>query len=255
MTPADQSYAQSLEERDELVLGQLQEVQFIARRIHERLPKSVPLEDLVHAGVLGLLGAAGKYDPSRNVRFKSYAQFRIRGAIIDSLRTLDYASRRTRSHGRRVDEATTHLSLRLGRQPTEEEIAGELGVSLVALRIARTLDSLETMGQQVAQRSDRPETHDLVESAPASPDDSPLAQLVRLEMQQHLAKAIRELSEREQQVVSLYYVEQLTMQQIATIMDVREPRISQIHCAALTKLRSFLEQKEIEGIRSFVVGA
>lgn len=259
MTGAEKTYAQnmqSLEERDELVLGQLQEVQFIARRIHERLPQSVPFEDLVHAGILGLLGAARKYDPSKNVQFKSYAQFRIRGAIIDSLRTLDHASRRTRSRGRKLDEAATRLSLRLGRQPTEEEIANEMGVSLVALRkLTRTLDSLETVGQQVPQRADRSETHDLIESAPASPEDSPFAKLVRSEMQQHLATAIRDLSEREQQVVSLYYVEQLTMQEIATIMDVRESRISQIHCAALTKLRASLEQKEIEGVRSFVVGA
>lgn len=259
MTPAEQTYAQNsqtLEERDQLVLGQLQEVQFIARRIHERLPQSVPFEDLVHAGVLGLIGAARKFDPGKNVQFKSYAQFRIRGAIIDSLRNLDHASRRTRTRGRKLDEATTHLSLRLGRQPTEEEIAGELGVTLVALRkLTRTLDSLETVGQQVLQGVDRNETHDLIESAPAAPEDSPFARYVRAEMQQHLAQAIQELTEREQQVISLYYVEQLTMQEIATIMDVRESRISQIHCAALTKLRTFLEDKEIEGFRSFVAGA
>jgi RNA polymerase sigma factor for flagellar operon FliA len=259
MTPAEQTYAQNtqtLEERDELVLGQLQEVQFIARRIHERLPQSVPFEDLVHAGIIGLLGAARKFDRSKNVQFKSYAQFRIRGAIIDSLRSLDHASRRTRTRGRKLDEATTHLSLRLGRKPTEDEIAVELGVSLAALRkLTRTLDSLETVSQQVPQGVDRTETHDLIESAPAAPEDSPFARYVRAEMQQYLAQAIRELSDREQQVVSLYYVEQLTMQEIATILDVRESRISQIHCAALGKLREFLEDKEIDGLRSFVAGA
>jgi len=259
MTSPENSYAQTLqdpEERDQLVLSQLSEVHFIARRIHERLPQFVPFEDLVNAGVIGLLEATQKFDPTKNVQFKSYAQFRIRGAIIDSLRELDRASRRLRDKGRKLDEAITTLSARLGRQPTEEEIAKELGVGLAALhKLTRTLDSLESVSQQVTFGADRVETHDLIESAPADPEESPFSQLVRSEMQAQLADAISILSKREQQVISLYYVEQLTMQEIAVIMDVRESRISQIHSAALVKLRSSLEQKEIEGVRSFVAGA
>lgn len=256
MTP-ERSYAQSFnetEERDELILGHLPEVHFIARRIHERLPQFVPFEDLVHAGVLGLLEATKKYDSTKNVQFKTYAQFRIRGAIIDSLRQLDRASRRLRTKGRKMDEAVTDLSAKLGRQPSEEEIAKHLGVTLVALRkLTRTLDSLEVVAPQVSAGSDRAETHDLIESAPSA-EDSPFTQCVRTEMKGLLVHALGELSEREQQVVSLYYVEQLTMQEIATIMGVRESRISQIHSAALGKLREILERKKIEGVRSFAAG-
>jgi len=259
MTPTEQQYAetqQDFAERDQLIMSQLQEVQFIARRIHERLPQSVLFDDLVHAGVLGLMEATRKFDPKKNVQFKSYAQFRIRGAIFDSLRKLDPASRRLRRRGRKLDEAIASLSVKLGRAPAEEEIAGTLGMTLLALRkLRRTLDSLETVGQTVAQGADHSGTHDLVESAPAAPEDSPFARCLRSEMRQHLGQAIRHLSEREQQVISLYYVEQLTMQEIATILDVRESRISQIHCAALSKLRASLERKEIEGVRSFAAGA
>lgn len=259
IAPAESSQAydrHTPEQRDQFVLGQLQEVQFIARRIHERLPLSVPFEDLVHAGVLGLMTAVRKYDPSKNVQFKSYAQFRIRGAIIDSLRTLDRASRRTRSGGRKLDEANTRLSLTLGREPSEEEIAQELGVSLTALRkLTRTLDSLEAVGSHVPQGVDRAETNDLIESAPAAPENGPLARYVTGELQHHLALALGDLSPREQQVISLYYVEQLTMHEIAVRMRVGEARVSQIHCAALEKMRAYLEDKEIKGLRSFVIGS
>ncbi|HUM04068.1 MAG TPA: FliA/WhiG family RNA polymerase sigma factor [Terriglobales bacterium] len=259
MTPTEEQYVetqQDFAERNQLILSQLQEVQFIARRIHERLPQSVLFEDLVHAGILGLMEATRNYDPRKNVQFKSYAQFRIRGAILDSLRRLDPASRRLRRRGRKLDEAVSSLSMELGRPPAEEEVAEKLGVTLLALRkLRRTLDSLETVGQTVAHGADRSGTHDLVESAPATPEESPFARCLNSEMRQHLSQAIRQLPEREQQVISLYYVEQLTMQEIATILDVRESRISQIHCAALAKLRASLEKKEIEGVRSFAAGA
>jgi len=258
MTPPEKSYAQNLqntEERDQLVLSQLPEVNFIARRIHERLPQFVPFDDLVSAGVLGLIEATRKFDPSKNVQFKSYAQFRIRGAIIDSLRELDRASRRLRDKGRRMDEAVTKLRARLGRQPGEDEIAEELGVALAALRkLTRTLDGLEAVGHQTTLGTDRTETHDLIESALGDPEDNPFHQCLRAEMQQQLAQAITSLSEREQQVISLYYVEQLTMQEIADVLEVRQSRVSQIHSAALAKLRENLERKEIEGVRSFVAG-
>ena len=158
-------------------MSQLPEVHFIARRIHRQLPAFVPLEDLVHSGVLGLLEATQKYDSTTNVRFKTFAQFRIRGAILDSLRELDRASRRIRSKSRKLNTASETLALRLGRRPTEEEIARELGIDLAALRkLAITLRSLESVDRQRPSGNDRPESHDLIESAPAKPEENPFTQ-------------------------------------------------------------------------------
>ena len=236
----------NVEERDELVMSQLPEVNFIARRIHGRLPLFVPLEDLVHSGVLGLLEATEKYDSTKNVQFKTFAQFRIRGAILDSLRELDRASRRLRTKSRRLNTASEQLSMRLGRQPTEEEIAHEVGLDMAALRkLATTLRGLESVDRQVKSGEDRSETRDLIESAPADSKESPLAQCLRSEMKQQLAQAMSGLSPRERQILSMYYCEQLTMQKIASTLDVQNSRISQIHCTALAKLRAHLGVREI----------
>src|SRR5271165_4603434 len=117
------------EDREQLILSNLPQVHYIARRIHERLPQQVPFEDLVHAGVIGLIEAVRSFDPSKSVPLKSYAKFRIRGAILDSLRELDWGSRHLRHKGRQVEEAISKLSKKLGRQPEEEEIAAEMGIS------------------------------------------------------------------------------------------------------------------------------
>src|SRR6476620_11921481 len=113
------------EARNELILSELSQVYYLARRIHERLPQHVPLEDLVHAGVLGLIEAVREYNPNKNASLKSFASFRLRGAILDSLRALDWGSRTLRQNGRKVAESITKLANKLGRQPTEEEIAAD----------------------------------------------------------------------------------------------------------------------------------
>jgi RNA polymerase sigma factor for flagellar operon FliA len=248
MTSPQASYVDAplnLEQRDELVLSHLTEVLFIARRIHERLPGGVPLEDLVHSGVLGLLQATQNFDSTRNIKFKTFAKFRIRGAILDSLRELDRASRGLRSKSRKLNAASEQLSLRLGRQPTEEEIAHEVGLEPAALRkLASTLRSLESRDQQVPSGEARTETRDLIESAPADSDKGPFAQCLRSEMRQHLAQARSNLSERENQILSLHYFEQVTMQRIAAILNLKQTKLSQIHSAALTKLRGLLKAKK-----------
>jgi RNA polymerase sigma factor for flagellar operon FliA len=249
MTSLDVSYVTAslnLEQRNELVLSHLTEVHFIARRIHKRLPEFVPLEDLVHSGVLGLLQATQTFDSTRNIQFKTFAKFRVRGAILDSLRELDRASRGLRSKSRKLNAASEQLSVRLGRQPTEEEIAHEIGLEPEALRkLASTLRSLESRDWQVASGKDRTETRDLIESAPADPDKSPFAQCLRSEIRQHLAQARSNLSRRENEILSLYYFEQLTMQKIASILNIKQTRLSQIHSAALAKLRRLLEAKKL----------
>jgi RNA polymerase sigma factor for flagellar operon FliA len=238
----------NLKKRDEFVLSHMTEVYFIARKIHKRLPVFVPLEDLVHSGVLGLLGATTKYVSAKQVQFKTFAQFRIRGAILDDLRTLDSASRRTRDKSRKLNAASEQLLRKLGRQPTEEEIAREAGLELAELRkLVCTLHGLESVDRQVAFGQDRMETSDLIESTPAKPEESPFAQCLLSEMKQHLGQAMSILSKKEKRVLSLYYFKQLTIHEIASILDLNSSRISQMHCAALMKLRAHLEAKKISG--------
>ena len=214
----------------------------IARRIFERLPQHVPFEDLVNAGVIGLIEAIRNYDPSKSVPLKSFVKFRIRGAIIDSLRELDWGSRPLRRKARQIEEAIAKLSAKLGRQPEEDEIAAEMGVSIEKLHeIAFRLDGLNLVGQQVNSIFDNGEKHDLIESAP-SRDESPFELCLRSEMQEHIAEAIATLSEKEQLVISLYYREELTMKEIAKVVQLGESRVSQIHALVLPKLRAALEK-------------
>jgi RNA polymerase sigma factor FliA len=254
MTEAEMAYkeVQRTDDQDEMVMGEIPQVYYIARRIHERLPQHVAFEDLVHSGVLGLIDAVRNFDASKNVQFKSYAQFRIRGAILDSLRQLDWASRRTRDKRKRLDALVAKLSLKLERQPTDEEMAEEMGIELTALhKLLGRLDNLSMVGQQVTFGQDRSEQHDLVESAPADPEDDPFHQCLRTEMRDRLAQAIGRLSPKEQQVVSLYYREELTMREIAEVLEIGESRVSQLHSAALAKLRLTLEENSVKGIQAF----
>jgi len=247
MTYAEAEYREKLatEERDELILGELPQVYYIARRVHERLPQHVPFEDLVHAGVVGLIEAVRSYDSSKGVTLKSFAKFRIRGAILDSLRELDWGSRPLRRKGRQVEEAISTLAAKLGRQPAEDEIAHELGISVAKLHhLLQRLDGLSLVGQEVSSLHDRSERQDLIESAP-SKDENSFEICLRSEIKDQLARAISTLSEKEQLVVSLYYRDELTMKEIAQVLHLAESRVSQIHALVLPKLRAALQRASI----------
>jgi RNA polymerase sigma factor for flagellar operon FliA len=245
-TAYKEQLADAKDDREQLILQELPQVYYIARQIHERLPKQVPLEDLVHAGVIGLIEAVRSYDPTKSVPLKSYAKFRIRGAILDSLRELDWGSRLLRHKGRQIEEAISKLSKNLGRQPECDEIAAELGISIDEVyAIARRIDGAILVGQQVSSMYDRSEKQDLIESAP-SRDENPFELCVRTEVKEKLAAVIGTLSEKEQMVISLYYKEELTMKEIAVVMQLGESRISQLHTLALAKLRSSLEDGELD---------
>jgi RNA polymerase sigma factor FliA len=244
MTAAEQAYAtQSAttaeDHRQAKILEQLPQVFHIATRIHERLPKHVPLEDLIHEGVLGLMAALSSFDHSKQVQFQTYASFRIRGAILDSLRKMDWASRPLRAKGRRVTEAIAELITALGRQPSEQEIADHIGMPLAKLqKLVADLDGLTVLGQEAFAPFDPSETHDLIENAPSRGNDDPFTQCLRGEMQQQLAESIKQLSEREKLLVSLYYREELTMREVAEVIGVKQSRASQIHSMVLIKLRA-----------------
>jgi RNA polymerase sigma factor FliA len=244
---AEIAYRENVEEtseRDQLILKELPQVYYIARRIFERLPQHLVFEDLVHAGVVGLIEAVRSYDVSKSVPFNAFAKFRIRGAILDSLRELDWGSRPLRRKGRRMEEAIATLSAKLGRQPEEDEIAVEMGVSIEKLHeIALRLDGLTLVSQQVNSLFDSSGTQDLIETAP-SRDENPYDLCLRTEIKERLAEAIGTLSEKEQLVVSLYYREELTMKEIAKVVQLGESRVSQIHAIALPKLRAALQKQD-----------
>jgi RNA polymerase sigma factor for flagellar operon FliA len=241
MTKAEAAYktsAQDVEDRNDLVMQELPQVYYIAARIRERLPQHVELEDLVNAGVIGLLDASRTFDIHKNAQFKTFAKFRIRGAILDSLRDADWGSRYMRKRGREIAEATAQLEARLGRHPYDTEIAVEMKLDIDRLRkIIQQLDGLHLTGQQVAASSDRSESLDVIESAPNLHDPDPFDLCLKAEMKEHLAEAISKLSEREQLIVSLYYREELTMKEIAEVVGLALSRVSQILQATMTKLR------------------
>jgi len=233
---------QSNEERERTLMEQLPQVRYLARRIHERLPRHVPLEDLVHAGVLGLIDALHKFDRTKHVQFSSYAKFRIRGAILDSLREMDWSPRDLRRKARRLEDVNNRLSTELGRSPSEPELAAELGMELVEFQhLLGDLDKLEIGSLRIASFRDGKED-DLCEYLPNAPEDTPFYQCMRSEMKDLLARLIAELPEKERQVLALYYYEELTMKEVGAVLGVGESRVSQIHSMAVVRLRARMEE-------------
>jgi RNA polymerase sigma factor for flagellar operon FliA len=229
-------------QRDKLLLEHLPQVKYIARRIHDRLPPQVLLEDLVHAGILGLMDAVRKFDPSKNVQLKHYAEFRIRGAILDSLRQIDWSPRMLRRQARRLEQAISDCKAKFGRDPTEPEIAAELHMSLESLQhLMGDLRGLDIGSLQ--SDSDGPGGgEEAVQSRPGSEDEDPFHQTLRSEMTTLLARAIGELPDRERQILALYHFEELTMKEVGAALGIGESRVSQIHTAALLRLRVRLRE-------------
>jgi RNA polymerase sigma factor for flagellar operon FliA len=240
VTPASPQPAELLTaEQEKLMIENLPIVRFIARRIHERLPQHVPIEDLYSAGVVGLLDAFSKFDPAKQVQFRSYAQFRIRGAILDNLRTLDWSPRELRRKGRAIEQAIQTLTAQYGRAPHDLEIAAQLHIDLAAYQqLLGELKGLE-IGTLHSERSEDSGEEELV-YLPNRPEDDPLFRFLHSELRERLTEAISDLPERERLVMTLYYYEETTMKEIGLILGVVESRISQIHASAVLHLRARL---------------
>lgn len=230
------------EEREQILLEQLPQVRYIARRIHERLPQHVPFEDMVHSGVLGLIDALNKFDACKHVQFASYAKHRIRGAILDSLRELDWSPRELRRKARLLDQTHSRLDTELGRAATETEIADALGMTLSELQQLLTeLDGLEITSFTIDSADDGRDD-DASESLPASEEFNPFRCCLDGEMKSLLIEALGKLPEREKQVLVLYYYEELTMKEVGAVIGVGESRVSQIHSLAVSRLRAQFQQ-------------
>lgn len=226
-------------ERDQLLLEHLSLVRIIARQIRERLPQHVELEELVSAGTIGLLDAIDRFDAHKQVKFRSYAQFRVRGAILDFLRSLDWSPRDLRRKARIAQGCISSLTQRLGRAPSETEIARDMELSLTEYQhLLGELKGLEIGSLQVEHNTDSGDEE--LAYIPGPSEDDPLFQCLRGEMRDCLAAALEELPEKERLVLTLYYFEELTMKEVGMTLGVVESRVSQIHTSAVLRLRSAL---------------
>ncbi|UWZ82925.1 sigma-70 family RNA polymerase sigma factor [Occallatibacter riparius] len=244
--PPSGSNAGMTAEQERMLLEHLPVVRFLARRIHERLPQHVEIEDLVSAGVVGLLDAFAKFDPEKKVQFRSYAQFRIRGAILDSLRTLDWSPRELRRKGRAVEEAIRVLTARMGRPPHENEVAQEMDLSLDEYQqLLGDLKGLEIGTLHMERNEDSGEEE--LAYVPGNPEEDPLFRCLRGELAERLTDAIQNLPDRERLVMTLYYFEEMTMREIGLALGVVESRVSQIHASAVIHLRSALKDLAAKG--------
>lgn len=238
-----------LSQRNQVILEHLPLVRVIAVRVHSNLPVHVELDDLVHAGVLGLIDAATKYNPGKEVAFSSYAKHRIKGAMLDSLRQLDWASRDLRRRQKQAEQATHELTLALNRVPTEDEVAARLGIDVARWR--QILMEMRNSGMISASTRANEQEGLPAPDFPAKADSQPDNICVRSEMRTMLSSAIKTLPARYQRVVTLYYTGDLTMKEIGGLMGINESRVSQIHKSALEKMASVLVQSGIHSARAF----
>ncbi len=235
--------------RDSVVLEHLPLVKAIAVRVHENLPVHVDVDDLVHAGILGLFDAASKFNPDKQVAFSSYAKHRIKGAILDSLRQLDWASRDMRRRHKQVESATRELASTLQRNPTESEVAAKLGIDPERWRTM--MIDLRNVGL-VSASTRANENEDLpAPDFPSGPETQPDSMCAHEQLRSTLGVAMKTLPERYQKVVSLYYSNEMTMKEIGTVLGINESRVSQIHKAALEKMQVALEAHGIRSPQAF----
>lgn len=239
-------YAQNpqIENRTQLIHDHLPLVDIIARRMVTQVPAFMNRDDIKSAGMLGLLDAANKFDPAKNILFKTFAEYRIRGAILDEMRKLDWFSRSLRDKQNRIGKTITDLELQLGRDPEDHEVAKAMDMSLDEYRsilievshlgcvsLNETLDhSEEGRSFLDSLTDDRPQT-------------SPGARIEDQQLTSTIALILDQLSEKERLVISLYYYEELTQKEIAEAMELSEGRISQLHSQALIKLKSKLDAR------------
>ena len=238
-----QAAAVSAEDRERMILEHLPQVRLIARRIHERLPESVSLEDLISTGIVGLISAIDRFDPTHNVKLKTYAEYKIRGAILDSLRGLDWAPRQQRKRVKQIEAAISGVEQRVKRVPTEDEIAVELGLTLEAYHEWLVEVRGVNLGSLESASSQQEEGRDLLKYI--SDDESmwPSRLLERSELEQLIAEGIEKMPEMERTVLSLYYYEELTLREISKVVALHESRISQLKSQAILRLRSYVEKR------------
>jgi len=235
--------------RDELILEHLHLVNAIAGHVQRTLGVHTELDDLIHAGTMGLFDAASKYQEDKEVSFPIYAKHRIRGAILDSLRQLDWASRDARRQYKQMETVARDLTLKLNRTPSHAEIAEAMGIDArrwQTLMIDFRSFGLAAVRQRATDREDAP-----VREVPSAPANCPDQVFARSEMRQKLSSAMQNLPQRYQQVVKLYYEADMSMKEIGSMLGVNESRVSQIHKSALAKMQIVLSGTGVSSTAAF----
>jgi len=228
-------------ERDALINESLPLIKHVAHRVAVRLPSNIEIHDLINAGVIGLLDTIDKFEPERNIKFKTYAEVRIRGAILDSLRNLDWAPRSLRKKSKDLERTCSELTQKLGRPATDEEVCEAMGEdledfhALVDQLHGLTIGSFENLG-------DSEDSDNYINYYPDDGTNDPYAKFEANELTWLLSVAIEELPEKERLVLSLYYYEEFTMKEIGALLGVNESRVSQLHTKATLRLRGRLSK-------------
>jgi RNA polymerase sigma factor for flagellar operon FliA len=232
--------------RDQLITEYLPYVKRIVHRIAVHLPSTIDIDDLMNVGVIGLIQAVDRFDPSRDNKFMTYAVFRIKGAVLSELRSRDYLSRSNRRKIRDLETACLKLEQKLGREVDDQEVAQELGVDVEQVYRTKQMSSISFISFEELGFSSRDEKEKLLSYLVDNDDDA--LTLTRLkEIKGAVARAIEQLPEKEKMVISLYYLEELTMKETGKVLDITESRVSQIHSQAILRLRAKLKREKLIG--------
>ena len=241
MHPYETEVSESAEARRErLIVEQLPQVHFIARRLHEKLPANVCLDDLVSTGIVGLISAIDNFDESQGVKLKTYAEYKIRGAILDSLRGMDWASRHRRKKAKDIEAAIRSAEQKLGRPPSQEEVAEEMGMTLEQYQ-ARLLhvQGLNLESLEVSVGSSGNQT--LLSLVPDDSENLPSNVVERSELERLIAENIEKMPELERTVLSLYYREELTLREIGEVLGMHLSRVAELKSQSILRLRAWMQ--------------
>lgn len=231
------------EQKTRLITEYAPLIKFIAQKIAVRLPSNIELDDLISSGVIGLMDAIDKYDPTRDNKFKTYAEFRIRGAILDELRAQDWVPRSVRDKSKRLDRMVAKLESELGRSPNEREVAEGLEITLEEYHsLVNQVKPVSVMSVDDQSSYANFDKKSIINILDGSKLNNPLVQLNVKKVQKMIAKCIEGLPERQRLVLSLYYYEDLNLKEIGKVLRVTESRISQLHAQAVSKLKNKLQQ-------------
>jgi RNA polymerase sigma factor for flagellar operon FliA len=240
LIPKDPAY------RDQLISEYLPYVKRIVQRLAVHLPSTVDIDDLMNVGVIGLIQAVDRYDPRRDNKFMTYAIFRIKGAVLSELRARDFLSRSNRRKIRELESAYQRLEQKLGREADDKEIAQELGIELEQVYRTKQMSSISFISLEELGVSSKDEKEKLMSFLANNEDDALNLTKIK-ELKEALTGAIKQLPEKERLVISLYYLDELTMKETGKVLGITESRVSQIHSQAILHLRSKLRKQKLLG--------
>ena len=230
------------EQKDKLIMEYAPLIKFIAQKIAMRLPSNIELDDLISSGVIGLMDAIEKYDPTRDNKFKTYAEFRIRGAILDELRAQDWVPRSVRDKSKLLDRTVVELESELGRSPEDQEVADRLKITIEELYdLINQVKPVSVLSIDEAPTFSNVDKKSILNILEGCKLNNPYSQLNVKFVKDVVTNAIEELPERQRLVLSLYYYEDLNLKEIGRVLRVTESRVSQLHAHAIARLRAKLQ--------------